>query len=99
MVDGANPLQGHPVSYKLNIHRRQPRPRNLSGIPSDGQPSGYAGIHTEQSACNTWIRYSYFMQVVIKNPQIPVRTLGYPVRHHLLWDMDIIPQEFLAKTI
>ena len=37
-----------------------------------------------------------FMEVIIKDSQIPVRTLDHPVRHHLLRDVDIIPQEFLT---
>ena len=40
-----------------------------------------------------------FMEVVIQDPQIPVRTLDHPVRHHLLGDVDIIPQEFLADPV
>ena len=40
-----------------------------------------------------------FMEVIIKDSQIPVRTLDHPVRHHLLRDMDIIPQEFLADPV
>ena len=41
----------------------------------------------------------FFMQVVIKNPQISVCTLDHPIRHHLLGDVDIIPQEFLTDPI
>ena len=40
-----------------------------------------------------------FMEIIIKNSQIPVRTLDHPVRHYLLRDMDVIPQEFLADPV
>lgn len=41
----------------------------------------------------------FFMQAGIKAPQIPVRTLEHPVRHHLLGNVDIIPQKFLIDPI
>ena len=40
-----------------------------------------------------------FMKMIIKGTQIPVCTLDHPVRHYLLGDVDIIPQEFLADPI
>ena len=40
-----------------------------------------------------------FMEVIIKDSQIPVCTLHHPVRHHLPGDMDVIPQEFLADSV
>ena len=39
------------------------------------------------------------MEPVIKDSQIPVRTLDHPVCHDLSGDMDVIPQEFLADPV
>lgn len=39
------------------------------------------------------------MEIIIKNTQIPVRTLDHLVRHHLLGNVDVVPQEFLAAPV
>ena len=59
----------------------------------------YAGRDNQTIGLQHMETVQFFMQVVIKNSQIPVRTLDHPVRHHLLRDVDIIPQEFLTDSI
>ena len=39
------------------------------------------------------------MEIIIKDSQIPVRTLDHPVRHHLLGNVDVVPQEFLTDPV
>ena len=41
----------------------------------------------------------FFMEIIIKDSQIPVRTLDHPVRHHLLGNVDVVPQEFLTDPV
>lgn len=45
------------------------------------------------------VTIQFFMEIIIKDSQIPVRTLDHPVRHHLLGNVDVVPQEFLTDPV
>ena len=41
----------------------------------------------------------FFMEIIIKRSQIPIRTLDHPVCHYLPGDVDVVSQELLADPV